>query len=378
MSLFTILDQNRNVQALKNTIKNKKVASAYLFYGNEGSGKETVALEYAAMLNCETDSLEPCGQCPSCKQMNNLEHENLQLVYPLKITNKKEGVKDPFSQVSNDQIVEIQEEVQKKAQNTYYKIDLTDAKSIPITFIRYIKKNIFLSSQSNGWKVVVIFDAHLMTHQAANAFLKILEEPPRRSVFILTTSKYSELLPTIKSRCQQLFFPPLKNEVISEAISEDQLSQNESNLIVNLAGGSYSDALWLLDQDIGKLKKQTIEILRTIARWDKKAVFNYVNEIAKIYKGDPRYFHQLIRSIGFWFRDAAFLKSGNNEEELIHADQAEEIKNFVENYSGFQPNKVNKTLQNCIDLLERNVYINLVLLETFFKIRKYAFKRKTK
>jgi DNA polymerase-3 subunit delta' len=328
------------------------------------------------MLNCESDDLEACGQCPSCKRMSKLEHANLQLVYPLKPSSSSKDTRDPFSGLKDEQIEEIQDEIQKKSENPYYKINLSKARSIPISFIRYIKKNIYLSSQSNGWKVVIILDAHLMTNQAANAFLKVLEEPPKRSVFILTTSKISELLPTIKSRCQQLFFPPLKNEVMLEALSEKELDQDQLKLIINLAGGSFSEATRLCEQNIDEIKKKTIEILRTLARWDKEAVYNYLDDLQKLYKDDSKAFLQLIRSINFWFRDAACLKAGADQAELIHNDQFTQIKNFVENYPDFRPDKVNKALENCIDLLERNVYINLVLIETFFKIREYAFKRK--
>jgi len=376
MTLFSILDQQRNLQALKNTCKNERIANSYLFYGNQGAGMEALALEYAAMLNCESDGLEACGQCPSCKRMSKLEHANLQLVYPLKPSSSSKDTRDPFSGLKDEQIEEIQDEIQKKAENPYYKINLSKARSIPISFIRYIKKNIYLSSRSNGWKVVIILDAHLMTNQAANAFLKVLEEPPKRSVFILTTSKISELLPTIKSRCQQLFFPPLKNEVMLAALSEKELDQDQLKLITNLAGGSFSEAIRLCQQNIDEIKKKTIEILRTLARWDKEAVYNYLDDLQKLYKDDSKAFLQLIRSINFWFRDAACLKAGADQAELIHNDQFTQIKNFVENYPDFRPDKVNKALENCIDLLERNVYINLVLIETFFKIREYAFKRK--
>ena len=375
MTLFTILDQKRNLKALKNTCKNKRIASSYLFYGNEGSGKEVVALEYAARLNCESEGHEACGECPSCIKMGKLEHENLQLVYPVKLKSFARDSKNPFSSLSGDQIEEIQAEIQKKAENPYYKFNLSDARSIPISFIRYIKKNIYLSSKSGGWKVVVILDAHLMTNQAANAFLKVLEEPPKRSIFILTTSKKSDLLPTIKSRCQQLYFPPLSNEIVAEAIDNQDLAEKELKLIVNLAGGSFSEATWLCEQDIGEIKSKTIEILRTLARWDKKAIYNYLDELARVYKNDSKSFQQLIRSIIFWFRDAAYIQAGSDKESIIHTDQFTEISNFVENYPEFQPEKVNRALENCIDLLERNVYINLALLEMFFKIREYAFKR---
>ena len=378
MTLFSILDQKRNLRALKNTCKNERIASSYLFYGNEGSGKETVALEYAAMLNCESDGLEACGTCPSCIKMSKLEHSNLRLVYPLKIRSSSSDTQDPFSSLKEEQIEEIQDEIRKKSENPYHKISLSDARSIPISFIRYIKKNIYLSSESGGWKVVIILDAHLMTNQAANAFLKVLEEPPDRSIFILTTSKKSDLLPTIKSRCQQLYFPPLKNETIAEALNEHDLPENELNLIVNLAGGSFSEASWLLEQDIAEIKSRTINLLRTLARWDKKTIYNYLDKLSRLYKDDSKAFRQLIRSIGFWFRDAAYIQAGNGREKVIHSDQFTEISNFVENYPGFQPTRVNKALQNCIDLLERNVYINLVLMETFFKIREFAFKRNKK
>jgi len=374
MALFSIINQEENLESLKNTISNKKIANSYLFYGAEGSGMEAMAMEYAAMLNCLEGGLDACGECLSCKKISNLEYSNLDLVYPVKRKGSRDD-KDPFSSYSEKQMKEVQDEIGKKAQNPYHKIQLPKANSIPISFIRKIQKNIHLSSNSKGWKVILFFEVHKMTVPAANAFLKILEEPPEQSVFILTTSQISEILPTIKSRCQTLFFPPLKNEDIMNRLQHKKIPPEELNLIVNLAGGDYSEALKLCDQGIAEIKNKTLEILRSIARWDKKAIYNYVEELTGLYKKNNTVFNQLIRSIGFWFRDAAYVKSGAEEDSLIHSDQYEEISNFVDNYSDFNPGNVNVVLEKCIAMLESNVYINVVLLETFFKIKKFAFKK---
>jgi len=104
-----------------------------------------------------------------------------------------------------------------KANNPFYKITLPKAKTIPISDIRNLKKELFLKSIDKGRKIILIFDAHMLCTgdaSSANALLKILEEPPENTTFILVSDYKGQLLPTILSRCQIINFPPIKNEII--------------------------------------------------------------------------------------------------------------------------------------------------------------------
>ena len=368
MTLFPLINQKKNLDFLYNAMKNNRVANAYLFYGPEGSGTEGFALEFAAMLNCQSLSEKPCKSCSSCKKMRYLEHSNLDLVYPLPRRKDQSNDPDPFKKFSEAEIEHIQELIAKKAENPYFKINVPKAKHIPIKFIRETKRKTYLRSQEAGWKVIVIFDAHLLTPPAANAFLKILEEPPEKSTFILTTSNMNAIIPTIVSRCQPLFFPAISPNNLKEYLLSKNVDENYINLIIRLSAGDVNQALNLIDNDLDKFIKLTLEILRAVAVWNIKSIYNFLDSLAAIYREDNDQFKQILLSISFWFRDAILLKNQSETDKLVHSTLREEIENFIRAFPDFDPYSALSSVENCIDFINRNVYINLALLNMFFNL----------
>lgn len=178
---------------LESVIVQGKLAHAYLFYGSEGIGKDAFALELAAHLLCEKGPLYQCGECPSCKQMAKLWHPDLHLIFP-------SGAK---SASSLDQLAEM---IEKKAQNPFLRPGVGKTSYIGIDIIRELRAALYEQPLQSDKKIVIIFDADAMRTEAANALLKILEEPPPYVCFFLVSSKISRILPTILSRCQSLHF----------------------------------------------------------------------------------------------------------------------------------------------------------------------------
>lgn len=366
-SLFPLINQENNRQLLLNTIRNTRVGNAYLFYGSEGSGHEGYALEFAAMLNCSSENEIPCGMCPSCRKVRTLEHGNIDLVFPIPINNLKKD-DSPFKSFSDEDMEEVRNAILKKAEDPYSKIIIQDGKHIPINFIREIKKKIYLTSAENGYKVIIILDADTLTEPASNAFLKILEEPPGKSVFILTSSNATGLLPTIRSRCQSLFFPAISSVELCRFLREKNVAEDQINLIIRLSGGDVHQAMHLTSTDMSQLREMTLETMRMIATWKIDKIYDLVNRFSAIYKKDSEEFERLMCSISYWFRDAAALKSGESENELIHTDMKVELRKFVDYYTDLDAFAANSAVDNCIDLVNHNVYINLALLNMFFKI----------
>jgi len=369
MKLFNLINQEKNLEFLQQAIQNEKIANGYLFYGPEGCGAEGFAMEFAAMLNCQGEGQKPCGECAACQKMRKLEHGNVSLVYPIPAVGKVQD-ENPVSKLSSGEIEELQQQIQEKSQNPYKKIVLERAKNIPISLVRYLKRNIYLSAPEKGWKVIIVFDADKMNVESANAFLKILEEPPQKTTIILTTSRIGKIIPTIKSRCKPLFFNKLQNNEIKSYLENSDLSSEEIHLIVNLADGNMTGLLKLMNQDVKFIKEITLDVIRTIAGWNRKRIYSIVPELAKIQKSDSELFVQILTSINFWFRDAEMLRQQVEDKELIHFDQEKTLQNFVDNYSNFDSFGINLVIDNCIDYINRNVYINVSLMDLFFKIKK--------
>jgi DNA polymerase-3 subunit delta' len=370
MTLFSLLNQQKNLELLKNIILNQRVGNAYLFYGPEGSGNEGFALEFAAMLNCQGSGNIPCGTCNSCHKIRLLEHANLELVFPIPIRKDSSADADPFKGFSQAAMTEIQEIIRVKAQNPYEKINIPNAKHIPINFIRAVKQKTYLKSAEPGWKVIVIFDAHLMTEPAANAFLKILEEPPEKSTFILTTSNPNILLPTIISRCQPIYFPALASSVLKQHLLSRNIPEEQIDLIIRLSGGEINLALRLSETDFTPVKEKILDLLRSLATLNIEKLYNYVEDLAALYQEDASQVQQIILSLCFWFRDALILKEQINETELILKEFTPEIRKFVVAFPNFDAYLASSSVENCIDFINRNVYIKLALLNLFFNLNK--------
>lgn len=369
MSLYPLLNQTENRRLLGNVISNSRVAHAYLFYGPEGSGSEGFALEFAAMLNCLSKTEQPCGICQACHQMKTLEHPNLTLVFPVPAPKDSDSDDSPFKQFKEAEMEEIRQTIQNKSRNPYDKITVKKGLHIPISFIREVKRNIYLASASTGYKVVVIFDAHLMTEQAANSFLKILEEPPAHSTFILSTSYPDNLLGTIQSRCQMLYFPPIPEDELQNYLTEKGYPAENIRLAVRLSGGNVTRLIQLIEHDLQTVKEMTLAIFTDIARWKVPKVYEHIREMVSLYREDPENFLQLMQSLIFWIRDAELIRKGQPIEEIIHLDYIERLSGFVDKFPDFEAQNMKASVENCVDFINRNVYISLALTEMLFKLK---------
>lgn len=373
MTFYNLIEQKKNQEFLYKAIKNKKIANGYLFYGPDGSGFEGYAMEFAAMLNCQSET-KPCGTCNSCRKMKNLEHGNISLIFPIPSVSSLKN-ENPITKLTKSEIEEIRGQIKQKSQNPYKKIHMEKAKNIPISMIRFLNKDIYLSAPEPGWKIVIVFDSDLMNNESANAFLKILEEPPEKTTIIMTTSNINKILPTIKSRCKPLYFNKLAYQDIKDYFSDSEISEEKLHLMINLSGGNMASLYKLIGQDIDYIKNTTLEILRTIAGWNKKKIYFLVPELVKLQKNDSELFIQVLISLNFWFRDAELIRKEILKQELIHFDQRISIEKFVANYPDFQAFKISKIIDNCIDSINRNVYINVVLMDMFFQIKKQIGKK---
>ena len=129
-------------------------------------------------MNCEAPNTLPCDRCPSCQRFKQLQHEKLKLVFPLPAPKKKTETEAEFDSSSLGLVAEA---IKKKADDPFYKIQIPKANRILIQSIRDLRKTLYLKSDNPGRKMVLFFDAHLLSAgqgEAANALLKILEEPP--------------------------------------------------------------------------------------------------------------------------------------------------------------------------------------------------------
>lgn len=249
------------------SVTEQRIPHAQLFRGPEGIGKLALAIAYAQYICCEQRSeTDSCGRCPSCVKFAKLAHPDLHLVFPvIKPTGKSTVVCDDFV----TEFREIAIESPYFGTNEWYARISEDAKQgmIYANESQEIIRKLSLKTYESEYKVMIIWLPEKMNIQCANKLLKILEEPPEKTVFLLVSNNPDELLTTILSRTQHLTIPRLETGEIVTALLTRQgsdITQHDALNTARIANGSYLAAINLLKE--GDDKKQNFERFVTVMR----------------------------------------------------------------------------------------------------------------
>lgn len=234
MSWEQLRGHRQQIELFRRCLASGRLSHAYMFSGPEGIGKRQFALTLTQALLCQTprsERIEPCGRCADCRQVQSGAHPDLFVL-------ERAADRDA---ILIEQLVGSREE--RGRAGLCYHIHLT-----PVQAER---------------KVAIIDDAHKMNVEAANAFLKTLEEPPADAVLFLISSQPESLLPTIRSRCQHVRFAPLAAEDVAELCLQAGLvaSPEEAAEIAELSEGSMQMARQLCRVELRRLRGELFEAL---------------------------------------------------------------------------------------------------------------------
>ena len=274
MAFRDVIGHQRPLQILRKEIETGRVYHAYLFTGMEGIGKRLVAVNMAKTLNCSDEGGDACDHCSSCQRMDKGIHPDL-----IQITPAGEAIK--------------------------------------IGQIRELQQAIAFKPYEARWRVIIVDGAERMTREAANAFLKTLEEPPPWTTIILVATAGEGLPPTVLSRCQRIPFNPLSQEEVHKVLV-DHLAAEEIHTLIPLAGGSPGRAISMDAEEVAKARGALPSVLSPSL----KHRLDVAQELAH-QEGRGGMFLEIL---GAWLRDLVVYRETREEGLLLNRDLADEVK----------------------------------------------------
>lgn len=375
MLFSEILGQEYLKNHLVKSALSGRIPHAQLFVGPEGSGTLAMAIAYAQFVLCNNLGNENNGGNESCNlKFQTLSHPDLHFVYP-NVTN--EDVKSKPK--SADFITDWREFVLKNPYgglfDWYKHLGVKNKQGeIRVEDAQDILKSLALKSYEGGYKVMIVWMVDKMNIAASNKLLKLLEEPPEKTLFILVSENEEDIIQTIRSRCQVLHFGGLSETIIVDAlISRENVDPKTAAKIAHQAQGNYNKALYLLSEDNEDLQfeKWFVDWVRTAfrAKGNPAAIqglISWSEEIASIGREGQKQFLNFCIDM---FRQALLLNYQN--EKLVYLEPKVEnfkLENFAPFVTGNNITDIFKELSDAIYHIERNGNAKIILTDLSIKL----------
>lgn len=382
MQFSKVLGQEHLKNHLSKSVDNGRIPHAQLFVGPEGSGTLPMALAYAQYILCGNKESDNKSEADSCNlKFKNFSHPDLHFAFPVATTDKVK--KHP---VSNHFMEEwrqlLKEQPYGNLFDWYRKLGIENKQGqIGVDEALNIVKSLSLKSYEGGYKIMLIWMAEKMNTAAANKLLKLIEEPPSKTVFILIAEDEGQIISTIRSRCQTLHFPPLAEAVIIEALQKNyQLDEATATKIAHQSDGNYNKACDLIyhDSEDIQFEEWFVFWIRSAfkAKGNKTAIHDLIGWSEQVAKTGRETQKQFLQFCMDFFRQALLMNY--NASELIFMEP--KTKNFkLENFAPFihEGNiiDINQELQDAIYHIERNGNSKIILTDLSIKLTRLLHKK---
>lgn len=377
-----VLGQDHIKNHLTASVDHGRVAHAQLFVGHEGSGTLPMAIAYAQYLLCANSGGENTDGHAACNlKFNTISHPDLHFAFPVTTSDKVKS--KPVSSFYMDEWRKLIKEQPYGNLFDWYKLLGVDNKQgqIGVEEALNIVKSLTLKSYEGGYKVMLIWMAEKMNTACANKLLKLIEEPPNKTIFILITEDEEQIINTIRSRCQILHFPPLAEDVIKDAlIKQYGLEAPVATKIAHQANGNYNKACDLVYQDSEDIQFETWFIfwIRSAfkAKGNKGAIIDLIQWSEDIAKTGRETQKQFLNFCIDFFRQALLLNY--NAKDLVYFEPKTDsfkLENFAPFIHGGNIMDISNELQDAIYHIERNGNSKIILTDLSIKLTRLLHKK---
>ena len=377
-----ILGQEYIKKHLTQSVDNGRIAHAQLFIGPEGSGTLPMAIAYAQYLLCANTNGENVNGNQSCNlKFNNFSHPDLHFAFPVTTSDKAKS-----HPVSNHYMEEWRQLLKEQPYGNlfdWYKLLGVDNKQgqIGVDEALEIVKSLSLKSYEGGYKVMLIWMAEKMNSACANKLLKLIEEPPSKTVFILIAEDEEQIINTIKSRCQLLHFPPLSENVIKHGLIKIYgLDESVATKIAHQSNGNFNKACDLIYQDSEDLQFEEWFVfwIRSAfkAKGNKSAIHDLINWSEDISKTGRETQKQFLMFCLNFFRQALLLNY--NASDLVYLEPKTDtfkLENFAPFIHDANIMEISDEIQDAIYHIERNGNSKIILTDLSIKLTRLLHKK---
>jgi DNA polymerase III subunit delta' len=281
--MWSIIGHSAPLAVLQRALQSERPPHAWLFTGPEGVGKAATAIEFAAALNCISET-KPCGECRPCRDTLAGRHPDVEVVAPGGMCDEPDHRDHP------------------------------DSRDLRICQIRRVERLLTLSPYAGGRRIAIVDAADTMRAEAANAFLKTLEEPPGESVIILLAEREERLPETVLSRCQKLRFRPVDRQTIVEALLAENASPEAAASIAAAAAGKLGWALRTLeDSSLLEARSRMLDEAVRLAHAGRAERFAWAREAESRAPGVRERYLGELSAWESWWRDVLLYSAGGSD-----------------------------------------------------------------
>jgi DNA polymerase III subunit delta' len=364
-----IIGQDDLKQQLKHMVQGQRISHGLLFSGKEGSGHLALALAFTQYIFCTNkNDDDACGLCSSCLKLNKLSHPDFHLVYPIA---SSKDVK-----VSTDAVFAFREAV---IRNPYLTLndwfdELNAENKQPIISAEEsseILKKLSYTAYEGGYKIMLIWYPEKMNAVSANKLLKILEEPPEKTLFFLVTTAPDQIITTILSRTQMVKVGNISESILAHEIEQYyKLNAQDALNVARLAEGSWREVQSIMEEqdEMVALVQHFQALMRLALKFDALKMNQWIEQTAGFGRERQKQFFQYALHL---IREALMINHGASNLVRLRGDELEFIKKFAPFIHEGNYERIIETFESAYFFVERNANAKILLMDVGLKLNEY-------